>query len=153
MALKKIIGVATSTYVIDAPLEVNSDCSNGQDAHLQGSYLQRCGIYLHSWAVFGAEGVCPSPSDLAQDQQGTLDGGEAARVLPCEWAFPCLPLLAVLPFPPRAARPHICRDTGWTKAGSSSEALKSYKGQWDSVSNVRVSIIVLLTLNTMWLLV
>lgn len=142
MALKKMMGVATSIYIIDTPLEANSEGSNGQDAHLQGSYLQRSGIYLHSWAVFGAGGVCPSPSDLIL-RPGSAGhfGWRGGCPLPCRASERFLVfLLAVLPFPLLPEQPDvgcrvsICRDTGWTKAGSSPEELKRYKGEQDDFS-------------------
>lgn len=106
--LKKIMVIATSAYIIDTPLEVNSEGSNGQDGHWQGANLQRSGISLHSWVVFGG-GMRPSPLELAQGQQGALGGGEAA-LFPAVWMSISLFLFLgcfALSSPPRAARPQM----------------------------------------------
>lgn len=58
--------IATSIYIIDNSFEINSEMSNGQHAHLQGSYF--C-CWRDVPFSFGPD----------REQQGTLDGREAAH--------------------------------------------------------------------------
>lgn len=95
------MGVATSIYLIDTPLEVDSERCNWQGARIYTDleFISISGQYL----VLGG---CVLPLQTWQRiSRARWLVGRLPRSPPRQRTFPCLPLLALLPFPPRAAGP------------------------------------------------